>query len=116
MIFASSIRSADRNGNTEGVNLKVDKGEFLSIVGTSVCGKSTLMNIMWIAGCCQLRIILSRRKGCVAVQRQGAVVTRNQKIGFVFQHFYLLSRLAAIENVALPLTYRVSETRNETTF
>jgi len=90
----------------KGVNLKVDKGEFLSIVGTSGCGKSTLMNIMGLLDVASTGSYFLEGRDVSQFSDRKQSATRNQKIGFVFQHFYLLSKLAAVENVALPLTYR----------
>jgi putative ABC transport system ATP-binding protein len=88
-----------------GVDLKVEKNEYVALMGPSGSGKSTLMNIL----------------GCLDVPTSGAYVlnntavekmtddelahVRNKEIGFVFQTFNLLPRLSALENVTLPLIY-----------
>ncbi len=90
----------------KGINLSINKGEFVAIMGPSGSGKSTCMNII----------------GCLDVPSQGAFLfdginvselSRNQKallrrnyLGFVFQGFNLLGRTTAIENVELPLIYK----------
>jgi putative ABC transport system ATP-binding protein len=88
------------------VNLIVHSGEFLSITGPSGSGKSTLMNIL---GCLDLpdegEYILEGRKVNQLKDNEMAVI-RNQKIGFIFQNFNLISNLNALENVELPLIYR----------
>jgi len=87
------------------VNLKVNSGEFLSILGPSGSGKSTMMNII----------------GCLDVPSSGNYIlsgnnindldefelakARNKEIGFVFQSFHLLPRMTALQNVELPLIY-----------
>lgn len=90
----------------EQVNLHVPKGEFLAITGPSGSGKTTLMNIL---GC------LDRPSGgsyllegtvVSGLTGSGAAVTRNQKIGFIFQSFNLISSMSALENVELPLLLR----------
>lgn len=88
------------------VNLKIDKNEFVAIIGQSGSGKSTLMNML----------------GCLDVPTSGTYILngqdvsgltdddlsdiRNREIGFIFQGFNLISGLTALENVELPLIYR----------
>lgn len=87
------------------VNLKVQSGEFLSILGPSGSGKSTMMNII---GCLDVpssgRYLLSGNDINELVEYELAKV-RNKEIGFVFQSFHLLPRLNALQNVELPLIY-----------
>jgi len=111
MLTLTDIRKSYRIGPTEvdvlkGVSLEIKQGELVSIMGPSGCGKSTLMNI----------IGLLDRPTSGSFMLDGAEVTytnddalseiRNKRIGFVFQQYFLLSRLTALENVALPLVYR----------
>jgi putative ABC transport system ATP-binding protein len=95
----------------DGINLRIDEGEFVAIMGPSGSGKSTAMNIL----------------GCLDVPTSGAYcfrgvhveeLSRNQRallrrhcLGFVFQGFNLLARTTAIENVELPLLYRGTAAR-----
>ena len=90
----------------KGVNLTVEKGEFLSIVGTSGCGKSTLMNILGLLDVASLGSYFLDGKEVSDLSDREHSETRNKKIGFAFQHFHLLSRLTALDNVGLPLIYR----------
>ncbi len=95
----------------KGVNLTVDKGEFLSIVGTSGCGKSTLMNILGLLDIATSGSYFLDGKEVSDLSDHEHSETRNKKIGFAFQHFYLLSRLTALDNVGLPLIYRGTSER-----
>ena len=89
-----------------GIDLRIEEGEFVSIVGRSGSGKSTLMNIM---GCLDTpttgKYIL--RGNCIsqASTRLRAEI-RNREIGFIFQGYNLAPRLSALENVELPLMFR----------
>ena len=88
-----------------GIDLDIKEGEFAALMGPSGSGKSTLMNIL---GCLDRPSVGSYKLDGQEVAHLSDDMlarTRNQKIGFVFQNFNLLSRISALENVALPLVY-----------
>ena len=88
------------------VTLNVEKGEYLAIVGPSGSGKSTLMNIIGLLDVADSgKYILDGLDVSHASEDRLAKI-RNEKIGFIFQSFNLLSKLDAIENVEVPLIYK----------
>lgn len=87
-------------------NMKIEDGEFVSIVGPSGSGKSTMMNII---GCLDTADEGEYQLDGISIKdySEGELAKiRNQKIGFIFQNFNLLPRLTAEENVELPLIYQ----------
>ncbi|OAT72170.1 ABC transporter ATP-binding protein [Parageobacillus thermoglucosidasius] len=90
----------------QGVSLQIEKGDFLAIIGPSGSGKSTFMNMI---GCLDRpdsgSYILDGKEIEKMTDNELAAI-RNEKIGFVFQNFHLLTKLTALENVELPLLYR----------
>jgi putative ABC transport system ATP-binding protein len=113
MIMIKNINKDYYVGNEEvhalkNVQLQINKGEFVAIVGASGSGKSTLMNIL---GCLDVPDSGEYYLDDVNVLKLNdnkLAQIRNSKIGFVFQSSNLLPRLTAIENVELPLIYRNS--------
>ncbi len=88
------------------VNLEIERGEFVAIIGHSGSGKSTLMNML---GCLDIPTSGSyflNGKDVSAMKDNQLSEIRNQEIGFIFQGFNLISNLTALENVELPLIYR----------
>jgi len=89
----------------KGINLRIEKNEFVALMGPSGSGKSTLMNIL---GCLDTlsdgKYVLNGNDISRLSDNRLAEI-RNHEIGFVFQQFNLLPRLSAVENVALPLVY-----------
>ena len=110
IITVDKVNKTYKNGSLElqvlkNISFKVDKGEFLAIMGSSGSGKSTMMNIL---GCLdnqyEGRYILDGIDISKSTENELSEI-RNKKIGFIFQSFNLLPRLTALENVELPLVY-----------
>ena len=115
LCLMENVRKAYRMGEEDvevlrGVNLSVEPGEFVAVMGTSGSGKTTLMNIL---GCLDTptsgRYVLSGRE-VSRMSDDELSEARNCCIGFVFQSFYLLPYATALENVLLPTLYRPAHT------
>ena len=89
----------------KGATLKIDRGEFVALVGPSGSGKSTLMNTLGCLDRPSSGSYLLDNQEIVSMSRDQRAKIRNRNIGFVFQNFNLLNRTSAIENVELPMLY-----------
>ena len=88
-----------------GINLSVNKGEFISIMGPSGSGKTTLMNIIGCLDTPTQGTYNLNNKSVSILNDDELAKIRNEEIGFVFQSFHLLPRSTALNNVMLPLKY-----------
>lgn len=107
--ISNLMKSYELGGETvhalNDVSLDIDKGEFLAIIGPSGSGKSTLMNMLGCLDRPDAGEYLLDGKEIGKMNDNLLATIRNQKIGFIFQNFNLLTKLTAQENVELPLIY-----------
>ena len=89
----------------KGIDLKIDRGDFVAIMGPSGSGKSTLMNILGLLDIPSSGSYLLNSKEVATLTEDELAIIRRGEIGFIFQQFNLLPRLEAWQNVALPLIY-----------
>lgn len=88
-----------------GLTLRISPGEFTAVMGPSGSGKSTLMNILGCLDRPTRGSYMLDNQEVATLSDDELAITRNQKIGFVFQSFNLLPRMSTLENVALPMVY-----------
>lgn len=110
LMSLSGITKTYRNGDEElqvlkGIDFKVYEGEFVAIMGPSGSGKSTLMNIIGLLDTPTTGVYHLSSTAVEELDEKSLAKVRNDEIGFVFQQFFLLSKLTAQENVELPLVY-----------
>ena len=111
MISLKNIHKSYTTGNThlhvlKGINLAIDKGEMVAVMGSSGSGKSTLLNIIGLLDSYDSGRYQFDGNVLENMNETRAARFRNQNIGFVFQSFHLIPFKTALENVALPLYYR----------
>ena len=90
----------------DGISLNVKQGEFLAIMGPSGSGKSTLMNILGCLDRPTSGTYLLAGEDVSRMSREQLAHIRNQKIGFIFQSYNLLTQATALQNVLMPIVYR----------
>lgn len=111
VIEAEGLSKVYQMGNSQvhalrGVDMRVAAGEFVALMGASGSGKSTLLHLLGCLDTPSGGVYRLDGRDVSALSRDERAAVRNQSIGFVFQSFYLLPRLNALENVTLPLLYR----------
>ena len=87
-----------------GLNLQIDAGEYVAIMGPSGSGKSTLLNLLGLLDRPQSGSYLLENRDVTTLTADEQARVRSARIGFVFQSFHLVPRLTAAENIALPMT------------
>ena len=90
----------------KGIDLEIQPGEFLAVMGPSGSGKSTLMHILGLLDSLTEGMYELEGRDVSHISREKRADIRNQKVGFVFQTFNLLARSTALDNVKLPILYR----------
>lgn len=98
--LGETIIKANKN-----INLKINKGEFVTIFGPSGCGKSTLMHLIGLLDTPTKGEVLINGERTSELSDDEKTTLRNKKIGFVFQFFFLTPNLTAEENVQLPMIF-----------
>ncbi|WP_316792345.1 ABC transporter ATP-binding protein [Pedobacter frigoris] len=111
MIKLTAIEKVYRTSSIETlalnrVNIKINKGEFVSVMGPSGCGKSTLLNIMGLLDEPTSGQIEIDDKIISNYADKAMAHLRNEKLGFIFQSYHLISDLSVLDNVEIPLLYR----------
>jgi putative ABC transport system ATP-binding protein len=108
LLRAESVRRDYRLGDDvvhaiRGVDLSIDAGEWVAIVGPSGCGKSTLLNLLGAIDTPSAGRVVVKGRDVSSLDDREATRFRLREVGFVFQRFYLMPALTALENVELPL-------------
>jgi putative ABC transport system ATP-binding protein len=97
------VLGAERVHALQGVTMDVTSGDYVAIIGPSGCGKSTLLNLIGVIDQPTSGTVAIAGKRVDGMSDREATTFRLHKIGFVFQRFYLMPILSALENVALPM-------------
>lgn len=111
MIELESVRKVYRTERVEtlalqDVDMKIDRGEFVSVMGPSGCGKSTLLNLIGLLDAPSGGSIRIEGEEVAKRGDRALAKLRNRKLGFVFQSFHLVPDLSVMDNVQIPLLYR----------
>jgi putative ABC transport system ATP-binding protein len=90
----------------DNINLDIEKGELVSVMGPSGCGKSTLLNLMGLLDEPSSGTVALDGKSIGRYGDRELARLRNERVGFIFQQFHLVSDLSVMDNVEIPLLYR----------
>ncbi len=104
LVKTYNTRSVETRAISE-VSLKVDRGEFVSVMGPSGCGKTTLLNIIGLLDSYDSGLYIFNDTDVRNLSEREKVKLRKGNIGFIFQNFNLLDELSVFENIELPLVY-----------
>ena len=104
----SKLYRTDRVETTalDNINLEIGKGEFISVMGPSGCGKSTLLNLIGLLDEPSRGKVALDGKSIDRYGDRALAQVRNERLGFIFQQFHLVSDLSVADNVEIPLLYR----------
>ena len=116
MINVSELKKVYVSGQLQvealkGINMNIEAGEFVAIMGPSGSGKSTMMNILGCLDRCTEGSYSLDGVNVAAMSDNDLARIRNRKVGFVFQSFNLLPRITALQNVELPMMYAGANSR-----
>lgn len=119
MIETKNISKIYSNGGVEtqvlyNITFKIEKGEFVAIIGPSGSGKSTLMHILGALDKPSSGEYLLNNKNVENLKNDDLAEIRNKEIGFIFQSYNLLPRMSALKNVMLPMSYGGISKRDRT--
>ena len=111
LIVLKDIKKVYSNKNHKtfalnGINLTINKGEIIAVMGRSGSGKSTLLNVIGLIDMPNEGEYKLNGKSLTEIRANKVHKTRNEMIGFIFQYFALLKEHTVLDNVVLPLTYR----------
>ncbi|MGN4670836.1 ABC transporter ATP-binding protein [Bacillus cereus group sp. MYBK225-1] len=111
LIVLKDIKKVYSNKNHKtfalnGINLTINKGEIIAVMGRSGSGKSTLLNVIGLIDIPNAGEYTLNGKSLTEIRANKVHKTRNKMIGFIFQYFALLKEHTVLDNVVLPLTYR----------
>lgn len=105
-VFKSYFLAGVQEPVLKGINLNIHQGDFVALMGPSGSGKSTLMNIIGLLDKPTGGEYFLQGREVSQLTKNDSAQLRNELLGFVFQQFFLLPRLNALQNVCLPLRYR----------